>query len=61
MKDLVAREVIGLRGPKGGNLVFTRFLSQRRIPNPVNVASADFTFRLKPGSPRSVLRLETVD
>ena len=61
VKDLVAREVIGLPGRKGGNLVFTRFLSQRRIPNPANVASADFTFRLKPGLPRSVLRLETVD
>ena len=59
--DLLEREVIGLPGPKGGNLVFTRFRSQQRIPVPQNVSSAEFSFRLKPGLPRSILRLETVD
>ena len=61
VKDLLEREVIGIPGPNGGNLVFTRYRSQRCIPVPQNVSSAEFSFRLKPGLPRSVLRMEAVD
>ncbi len=61
VKDLIEREVIGICGPKSGNIVFTRFRSQPRIPVPQNVSSAEFTFHLKPGLPRSILRLEAVD
>ena len=61
VKELLAKDVMGIAGPKGSNLVFTRFLSQRSIPVPADVAEAEFSFRLKPGQPRSVLRLETVD
>jgi hypothetical protein len=59
--DLERDEVVGLPGKKGTNLVFTRYLSQERIPDPQMVKNADFTFRLKPGLPNSILRLETID
>ena len=59
--DLERDEVVGLPGKKGANLVFTRYLSQERIPDPQMVKSADFSFRLKPGLPNSILRLETID
>jgi len=59
--DLERDEVIALPGKKGTNLVFTRYLSQERIPLPAMVNSADFTFRLKPGLPNSILRLEAID
>ena len=61
VKDILAKDVIGISGSKGRNLVFTRFLSQKSIPVPVNVNEAEFSFSLKPGLPRSILRLETVD
>ncbi len=61
VKDLLAKDVIAMAGPKASNLVFTRYLSQRCIPAPANVTEAEFRFLLKPGLPRSVLRLETVD
>ena len=59
--DLVEKEVVGIPGKKGTNLVFTRYLSQERIPPPQFVNEAKFSFRLKPGLPTSILRLETVD
>lgn len=59
--DLERDEVIGLPGKKGTNLVFTRYLSQECIPGPQMVSSAEFSFRLKPGLPNSILRLETID
>ena len=61
LKDLLAKEVMSLPGPKGGSLVFTIFRSQEEIPAPQLVNAADFTFRLKPGLRNSILRMETVD
>ena len=61
MADLERDEVIALPGKKGVNLVFTRYLSQESIPPPAMVKSAAFSFRLKPGLPNSILRLETID
>ena len=59
--DLMEKEVVGIPGKKGTNLVFTRYLSQPRIPPPQMVSDAEFSFRLKPGLPNSIIRLETVD
>ena len=59
--DLLKKEVIGIPGKKGTNLVFTRYLSQTSIPPPQFVNEAKFSFRLKPGLPTSILRLETID
>ena len=61
VRDLMEKEVVGIPGKKGTNLVFTRYLSQGRIPPPQFVNEAKFSFRLKPGLPTSILRLETVD
>ena len=61
VRDLMEKEVAGIPGKKGTNLVFTRYLSQERIPPPQFVNEAKFSFRLKPGLPMSILRLETVD
>ena len=61
VRDLLDKEVVGIPGKKGTNLVFTRYLSQGRIPPPQFVNEAKFSFRLKPGLPTSILRLETVD
>ena len=59
--DLERDEVVGLQGAKGANLVFTRYLSQARTPNPVMANDVEFKFPLKPGLPNSILRIETVD
>ena len=61
VRDLMEKEVVGIPGKKGTNLVFTRYLSQERIPPPQFVNEAKFSFRIKPGLPTSILRLETVD
>ena len=61
VSDLLDKEVVGIAGPKGSNLVFTRYLSQTAIPPPQFVNDVNFSFRLKPGMKRSVLRMETVD
>ena len=61
VRDLLRKEVVGIAGKKGTNLMFTRYLSQTTIPPPQFVNEAKFSFRLKPGLKRSVLRMETVD
>jgi len=59
--DLLRKEIEAISGPQGSNLVFTRYLSQERIPPPQMVRSATFAFRWKPGLPNSLLRMEAVD
>ena len=61
VRDLIEKEVVGIPGKKGTNLVFTRYLSQAEIPPPQFVNEAKFSFLLKPGLPMSVLRMETID
>ena len=61
LADVVAKDVVGIAGPAGGNFVVTRYLTQRAIPPPCGVSSAEFAFRMKPIAGTSVLRLQTVD
>lgn len=61
VKDVVAKDVIGITGPGGGNLVASRYLSQIAMPKPCNVASGTFAFKLKPVDKSGVLRLQIVD
>ena len=61
LEKLERDEVVALNGPKGFNLVFTCYRSQSAIPPPANVKDAEFSFRLKPGLPNSILRLEAID
>ena len=59
--DLVKKEVVSATAGKGMALVFTQFRSARRIPNPLMADGAEFSFKLKPDTPWSVFRLETID
>ena len=59
--DVMEKDVVGIAGPAGGNFVAMRYLSQIAIPPPCGVKEAEFSFRMKPVSKTSVLRLQTLD
>ena len=59
--QLVSRGVYSFAADGGMNLLFRRSLTTESIPPPCRVREAEFQFRLRPSSPDSVLRLQTVD
>ena len=61
LADAMAKDVVGVAGPFGSNFVLTRYLTQKAIPPPCGVASAEFSFKMNPIAKTSVLRLQTVD
>ena len=61
LSDVAAKDVVGIAGPGGANFVATRYLSQKSIPPPCEVKSAEFSFMMKPIAKTSVLRLQTID
>ena len=61
VKDIVEKDVIGVTGIAGGNLVASRFLSTDRIPKPSFAKDGTFSFRMKPGDRAALLRLQVVN
>lgn len=61
VSDLLKKDVVSFPAPRGMALVFTRYLSERVIPSPILLNGDEFSFRVKPDTPRSVFRLETID
>ena len=59
--DLQRKQVVAFPAGKGMSLVFTDWRSARAIPDPQMKNEASFSFALRPDTPRSVFRLETVD
>ena len=59
--DLMAKDVVAFPAAKGAALVFTRYLSCRRIPLPQMKREAEFSFKVKPDTARSIFRMETID
>ena len=59
--ELVKKDIISFPAAGGMNLVFRRWLSARALTPPCGGKTAKFSFRMKPTSPDSVLRLQTVD
>lgn len=60
-KDLIRDDIFSLPAAGGMNLVFRRWLSARNLTPPCGGRTAKFSFRMKPTSPDSVLRLQTID
>ena len=60
-KDVLAKDVVSMPSDCGMNLVFRRWLTPRALTPPCGGNRAEFSFRMKPNSPDSVLRLQTVD
>ena len=60
-RDLIAKDIISLPATAGRNLVFRRWLAARELLPPCGGKRAEFSFRMKPSTPDSVLRLQTVD
>ena len=61
VKDILAKDVVGIPGTAGGNLVVARYRSQREMPRPLNVKKGEFTLVVKPSDPNGILRLQIVD
>ena len=61
VREVVEKDIVGVGGPAGGNLVVRRYLSQIAIPRPCNADKGEFSFRMKPLGRSDVLRLQIVD
>lgn len=59
--DLLAKDIVSMPGEAGMNIVFQRWLSARRLTPPCGGKRAQFSFRMKPTTPDSVLRMQIVD
>lgn len=59
--DLLAKDIVSMPAEAGMNLVFRRWLSARRLLPPCGGKTARFSFRMKPSTPDSVLRIQAVD
>ena len=60
-KDLVKDDIFSFPAAGGMNLVFRRWLAARNLTPPCGGKTAKFSFRMKPSTPDSVLRLQTID
>ena len=60
-KDVLAKDIVSFPAAGGRNLVFRRWLTPMGLLPPCGGKTATFSFKLKPTSPDSVLRLQTVD
>jgi hypothetical protein len=61
VKDVVAKEVVGVSGPYGGNFVARHHLSQISIPKPCKVNNGRFEFNMKKLGSSDVLRMQIID
>lgn len=61
VKDLLARNGIGVAGPSGAYLWVGRFFAPMSQPAPLGENEAQFTFAMRPADPNGVLRLQAVD
>ena len=61
VKDLLAREGVGVAGPYGAYLWAERFLRPVSQPPPIGGRNVRFSFRMRPKDPNGLLRLQTVD
>ena len=60
-KDLVRDDIFSFPAAGGMNLVFRRWLAARNLTPPCGGKKVKFSFRMKPSTPDSVLRLQTID
>ena len=60
-KELMEKDIVSFPADGGMNLVFRRWTTPVRLLPPCGGKSAKFSFRMKPSTPDSVLRLQTVD
>ena len=61
VKDILEKQVVGVAGPAGGNLVLSREFSQLSIPEPCNVQTGRFSFCAGPLGKSEVLRMRIID
>jgi len=61
VKDILERQIVGVSGPAGGNLVLSREFSQLSMPEPCNVQTGGFSFCAGPLGKSEVLRMQIVD
>ena len=60
LKDLMKNSVYGIPGPKGFNLVISRYLNQDRMPLNVNKNRVQFDVPILPYSKNSVFHLQAI-
>lgn len=60
-EHVAAHGAYSFAADRGLNMLFRRWLCLDEIPPPCGVTNATFSFRLRPSSPDTVLRLQTVD
>ena len=61
VSDLLKKDSYGFNGPYGCGLVVMRYFPTERLPRPLMAKETEFTFRWKPLSKTSVLRLQVID
>lgn len=61
LRNVIAKDVVGISGPGGGCLTIRREFRQRSIPKHLNAKDGRFEFRMKPVDDNAVVRLQTVD
>ena len=61
VSDLLKKDSYGFNGPYGCGLVVMRYFPTERLPRPLMTKETEFTFRWKPLSKTSVLRLQVID
>jgi len=61
VKELIAKDIVSMPASAGRNLVFSRWIKARELLPPCGGKHILFAFKMKPSTPDSVLRLQTVD
>ena len=59
--ELLEKDAVSMPAEAGMNLVFRRWLAARRLLPPCGGKRAEFSFKMRPTTPDSVLRLQTID
>jgi len=60
-KGLIEKDVYSFPAVGGMNLVFRRWLAARKLTPPCGGKRAEFSFRMKPSTPDSILRVQAID